>query len=268
MHVLKSLEPSVAPRVRKRARRRHADSPNHERWLVSYADFITLMFALFTTLYGISTVDAKKLGSMMESAQEAFEPKSNAAGGQKEAGRRPASKPSPRADDPSQIGITQLQKQVTERLAKDVRDDRVEIERDGRGLVISIREAGSFAVGSADLSPDAQLLLKQIASILSGVGNHLLIEGHTDDVPIHTARFASNWELSTTRATNVIAFLLDQGGIAPQRVSAAGYAEHHPKAPNTSDANRTRNRRVDLIVLNPVPDTADSSGGSAAHELR
>ena len=253
MRVLKSME-SSAPGRRKRERRRHTDPPSHERWLVSYADFITLMFALFTTLYGISTVDAKKLGSMMESAQEAFEPKSTATGGQPEAGKRPASEPTKTVELSPEIGVAELQRQMAERLDKDVREERVEIGRDARGLIISIREAGSFAVGSADLSPDAQLLLKEIGEVLRGVGNPILVEGHTDDVPIHTTRFASNWELSTTRATNVIAFLLDRAGIPSQRVSAAGYAEHHPKVPNTSDGNRTRNRRVDLIVQNGAAD--------------
>jgi len=264
MRVLKSLEErSPLPPARRRERRRRADLPNHERWLVSYADFITLMFALFTTLYGISTVDAKKLGSMVESAQQAFEPKTAATGGQPESGKRPAAKPETTAG-PGEVGVAELLKQARERLAGDVREERVEIERDRRGLVISIREAGSFAVGSADLSPDAQSLLKEVGSILAGIGNQVLVEGHTDDVPIHTSRFASNWELSTTRATNVISFLLEHAGVASQRVSAAGYAEHRPKAPNTSDANRTRNRRVDLIVLNPTQEAADVLGRVSA----
>ena len=138
----------------------------------------------------------------------------------------------------------------------------MEIEKDRRGLVISIREAGSFAVGSADLSSDAQSLLLEIGSILAGIGNQVLIEGHTDDIPIHTARFASNWELSTTRATNVIAFLLDRAKVLPDHVSAAGYAEHHPKVANSSDANRTRNRRVDIIILNPTAGVAEPAGNA------
>jgi chemotaxis protein MotB len=265
MRVLKSLERSAPPPRTRERRRRRDDKPNHERWLVSYADFITLMFALFTTLYAISTVDAKKLESMIQSTQQAFEPGSAARRGQPEPGQRPASTPSRSADTSAEAGVDELRRQMTGRLDKDVRAGRVEIGRDRRGLVISIREAGSFAVGSADLSPDAQALLREIGAVLGGVGNQILVEGHTDDVPIHTPRFASNWELSTTRATNVIAFLLDHAGIAPPRVSAAGYAEHHPKAPNTSDANRTRNRRVDLIVLNPLSESGGETGRVAAH---
>jgi len=240
---------------RRRKRRRQPEHANHERWLVSYADFITLMFAVFATLYAISTVDAQKLKSMVESTQQAFDPKSAAASNQILVGNQPTL--SKNAGPGGEVGLADLQNQITKRLAKEVADQHVEIEKDRRGLVISIREAGSFALGSADLSSDAQALLLEIGSILSGIGNHVLVEGHTDDIPIHTARFASNWELSTTRATNVIAFLLDRAHVSPDHVAAAGYAEHHPKVVNSSDANRTRNRRVDLIILNPTAPAAE-----------
>jgi chemotaxis protein MotB len=240
---------------RRRRRRRQAEHVNHERWLVSYADFITLMFAVFATLYAISTVDSKKLQSMVESAQQAFDPKAAAAATTARldlSSHTPASPRTPNAE----AAFDDLQTQIVKRLAKQVADHHVEIGRDHRGLVVSIREAGSFAVGSADLSADAQVLLQEVGSILSGIDNQVLVEGHTDDVPIHTARFASNWELSTARATNVIAFLLDRGKLAPDHVSAAGYGEYHPRVPNSSDVNRTRNRRVDLIVLNQTTSAA------------
>jgi len=245
------------PPYRRKTRRRTADHPNHERWLVSYADFITLMFAFFTTLYAISTVDAKKLSAMVESTQEAFEPKAaGTTGGRILSGTKPAPKLSMGAGPGGEVGLADLQKQITERLAKQIAERRVEIEKDRRGLVISIREAGAFAVGSADLSGDAQSLLHDLGSVLSGIGNQVRVEGHTDDIPIHTARFASNWELSTTRATTVIAFLLEHAGVQPDHVAAAGYAEYHPRIANSSDANRTRNRRVDLIILNPAAEAA------------
>jgi chemotaxis protein MotB len=238
-------------------RRRAHEHPNHERWLVSYADFITLMFAFFTTMYAISTVDAKKLSAMVESTQEAFEPKATStAGGRILVGTKPMPKLSMGAGPGGEVGLADLQKQITERLAKQIAERRVEIEKDRRGLVISIREAGAFAVGSADLSGDAQSLLQDLGSVLSGIGNQVRVEGHTDDIPIHTARFASNWELSTTRATTVIAFLLEHAGVQPDHVAAAGYAEYHPRVANSSDANRTRNRRVDLIILNPAAEAA------------
>jgi chemotaxis protein MotB len=122
---------------------------------------------------------------------------------------------------------------------------------DQRGLVISVREAGSFSIGSAELVPEAQDLFRQISLNLVDISNHVRVEGHTDDVPIHTPRFASNWELSTARATNVVAFFTEEAGLAPGRLSAAGYAEFHPRVPNDSPDHRAENRRVDIIVLNP-----------------
>jgi chemotaxis protein MotB len=129
--------------------------------------------------------------------------------------------------------------------------------------VLSIREAGSFATGSADLSLVARGLLGDVATSLREVGNFVRVEGHTDDVPIHTPRFASNWELSTARATTVVAFLLE-AGLPPRRLSAAGYGEFHPRVENDSDASRARNRRVDMVVLNPVTLAREEPGQGAA----
>jgi chemotaxis protein MotB len=254
------MKPDQQPRAPRRKRRqRSADHPNHERWLVSYADFITLMFAVFATLYAISTVDAQKLHSMVESTQQAFEPTDPSKTSQILIGQQPAL--SKNAGPGGEVGLADLQREVTRRLVRELAEHRVEIERDHRGLVISIREAGSFAVGSADLSADAQALLQEIGGVLTGISNQVLIEGHTDDTPIHTARFASNWELSTTRATNVIAFLLDHANVRPDHISASGYGEFHPRVANTSDSNRTRNRRVDLIILNPATSTTLTPSG-------
>jgi chemotaxis protein MotB len=249
---------------RRRRRRQAVEHMNHERWLVSYADFITLLFAFFTVMYAISTVDAKKLSSMVESTQQAFRSgASSSAGGRILIGNKPAPKLSKGSGPGGEVGLADLQKRIAERLAKAIADKRVDIERDRRGLVISIREAGSFAVGSADLSAEARSLLEDLGSILTEVGNQVRVEGHTDDIPIHTAQFASNWELSTARATNVIAFLLEHARLSPDHISAAGYAQYHPRVANSSDANRTRNRRVDLIILNPNTEIAEEPGRTA-----
>jgi chemotaxis protein MotB len=248
-----AIEPVSVARPRRRKSRRHAEHPNHERWLVSYADFITLLFAFFTTMYAISTVDAKKLNSMAASVQVAFEP-NTAAGTTVPPRVEPVAVGVPKVSGPSdQLGLVDLETRLTARLAKATSENRVEIENDHRGLVVSIRESGSFAPGSTDLSGPAQALLNDLGAALVEVGNKVLIEGHTDDVPIRTARFASNWELSTARATAVIAYLLDHFAIRPERLSAAGYAEYHPRVPNGSAENRARNRRVDIVILRPSP---------------
>ena len=124
----------------------------------------------------------------------------------------------------------------------------MELLEDARGLVLSIPEASAFAVGSADLSDTAQAAIGRLATSLRSVSDPVLIEGHTDDVPIHSARFASNWELSTARATAVVQWLIERGGIAPSRLSAAGYGEFHPRVLNDSAEARARNRRVDVVI--------------------
>ena len=127
-----------------------------------------------------------------------------------------------------------------------------------------MREAGSFPTGSADLSPVARDVLTELAATLgTDATTKLRVEGHTDDVPILTGRFASNWELSTARATSVVTYLVQQVGLTPQRLSAAGYGEYHPRVPNATDADRARNRRVDVVILNEATANAEEPGGRA-----
>jgi chemotaxis protein MotB len=215
--------------------------PTHERWLVSYSDFITLMFAFFAVLYASSTVDARKLASMVESMQHVFS----------------GQQPPPPGGTPAGADLDSLERQLREALGPDLADHRVTIERDSRGLVVSIMESGSFSTGSADLPAESKALLTRIAGRLRGIPNTIRVEGHTDDVPIQTARYKSNWELSTARATHVVETLFRDGGVDPSRLSAAGYAEFHPRVPNDSDASRARNRRVDLVILNEATRAAE-----------
>jgi chemotaxis protein MotB len=251
-----------------RTRKKVAGQTSHERWLVSYADFITLLFAFFTTMYAISTVDARKLTAVVDSMQAAFakgdlpSPPERIGAGTSPGPARPAVPASPGPVAATGVGpvpAAELKARLAERLAREIDDGIVELEVDPRGLVVSIREAGSFATGSADLSLVAQAVLAEIARALRRVGNFVRVEGHTDDVPIHTSRYASNWELSTARATSVVAFLLRQG-LPPAHLSAAGYAEFHPRGPNDSSSNRARNRRVDVVVLNPVTGAREEPG--------
>jgi chemotaxis protein MotB len=232
-----------------RRRARAPEAASHERWLISYADFITLLFAFFVTLYSISTVDQKKLETAVAAFQGAFanapEPAMPVPG---LPGRREAFGASYLAGEG---GLSDVRARLMQRLDA-LGEARVEVTLDHRGLVISVREAASFPIGSADLDGNARRLFQEIGATLVGLPNAVRVEGHTDDVPIHTARFASNWELSTARATRVVAYFVLDVGIAPDRLSAAGYAEHHPLVPNDSDTARGRNRRVDVIVLNPA----------------
>lgn len=214
--------------------------PTHERWLVSYADFITLMFAFFAVMYASSTVDARKMASMVTSMQQVFKGRESAEAS---------------ADD-----LQALRRLLASEFGSDMQAGRMVVEQDGRGLVISIMESGSFGTGSAELPVEGQTLLTRIGRRLSSLSNAIRVEGHTDDVPIQTSRFASNWELSTARATRVVQVLARDTGVAPTRLSAAGYGEFHPRVPNDSPLNRSRNRRVDLVVLNEATRRAEEPG--------
>jgi len=236
-----------------RRRKRHAPHVNHERWLVSYADFITLLFAFFTTMYAISTVDAQKMSKMVASMQVALNGDPTLL---------PAPLPLPQSGVPQPVmprldTLVNLRQQLAARLQGQIRQGNVEIGVDARGLVVSIREAGSFPSGSAELSESARTLLAQVAAPLSELSHPVRIEGHTDDTPIRTTRFRSNWELSTARATQVIEYLQHDLGLSATRLSAAGYGEFHPRVPNTSPESRAENRRVDLVILNTATSSAE-----------
>jgi chemotaxis protein MotB len=229
-----------------RRNRRRYDSPvNHDRWMVSYADFVTLLFAFFTTMYAISTVDAKKLQDMVESMQSAFDANKPMPVKATDALPKAAVTPTPEETD-----LLALKARLSQRLKMQIDGGQVGLEVDPRGLVVSIREAGTFSPGSAELSDSAREVLAEVAQALAGIDNPVRVEGHTDDVPINTARYRSNWELSTARATNVVSFLMQEHGMSPSRFSAAGYGEFHPRSANTSSAARAQNRRVDIVILN------------------
>jgi chemotaxis protein MotB len=257
-----------------RRRQRPRGHTNHERWLVSYADFITLLFAFFVVLYASSQVDQRKVGKLSLAIQVAFqelgvfpasttqvpldnsEPmpfstvqaienvKRNAAL------ERIASSPEEAlAAASQQTDLATLQDELRQALHNEIALHEVAMRRDTEGLIVSLREFGFFGSGSAAIKPESLPALDRIASILSIRTCRLRIEGHTDNVPIHNAQMASNWELSTARATEVIRVLIIGHRFAPERLSAAGYAEFHPVASNLTPSGRAQNRRVDIVVL-------------------
>jgi chemotaxis protein MotB len=255
---------------RKRARA-HA---NHERWLVSYADFITLLFAFFVVLYSSAQVDQRKVGRLALAIQVAFQelgvfPASTTqipldttepmpfdpvqaiqnAKHNAELGRISSSPNAPLDAVSEETDISTLQTELQQALQREISLHSVALHREDEGLVISLREFGFFDSGSAALKPTALPAVDRIASILSIRTCRLRIEGHTDNVPIHTAQIASNWELSTARSTELVRLLIQRYNFAPERLSAAGYAEYHPIASNQTADGRAQNRRVDLVIL-------------------
>ncbi len=255
-------------------RRKRPSHVNHERWLVSYADFITLLFAFFVVLYASSQVDHKKVGKLAVAIQVAFQEMGVFQG--------PATKVPVNLEDPMQIGavqeienwrqntnltqiasrlgvpfgedaengsLAQLRRELEASLAPEISRNEISIGREAEGLVISLREAGFFESGSAQMKQASEPAFDRVAGPLRKRKCRLRIEGHTDNIPIHNARFSSNWELSTSRATEVVRLLIVRDGFDARRLSAAGYAEYHPTATNRTVQGRGQNRRVDIVVL-------------------
>jgi chemotaxis protein MotB len=227
---------------------RAAARPSHDRWLVSYADLVTLLLAFFTTLYAASTMDATKLGPLTNSLNAAFDTTVEATA------VRPEGVPTlvPPVEIMARLdAMNALRRQLSSALAVAITEGRVELIQDARGLVISMPDDAAFPSGGADMTAAARATIERVAATIQTLANPIRIEGHTDDVPIRTERFGSNWELSTARASAVVAHLVTSGRIDPARLSAAGYGEFHPRVPNTSPGARARNRRIDIVVLEP-----------------
>jgi chemotaxis protein MotB len=248
------------------SRKKKHEHVNHERWLVSYADFITLLFAFFVVLFASSQSDKKKQLQISAAMQAAFKPlgifeshsktpaltdvSSAASNTPPAALALPLSSAGAESPEETQKRLSQwLQANIT---AGIISPGTVTMRTTAEGLVISLHEAGFFPSGSAEVRTASLPMLMNLAATLPR--GPLRVEGHTDNVPIHTAQFATNWELSTARASAIARLLLEHGSINPASLSAAGYAEFHPVADNTTELGRGQNRRVDIILLRrPAP---------------
>jgi len=240
-------------------RRRWSDHISRDRWLVSYADFVTLLFAFFVVMYASAQMDQRKAGRLSVAIESAFQQ----LGIFQTDGHKPGNIPhkiplsgnrTPGGDQPVKEDLTAIQGELESALAGEIRRNEAALHLEPDGLVISLREAGFFDSGSATMKAQAEEAFSRVAQILQEHPYGVRIEGHTDTVPIHTTQFASNWELSTTRATQLVKILIEQHGIAAERLSAAGYAEFHPVASNTTSKGRQLNRRVDVVILTvPLP---------------
>jgi chemotaxis protein MotB len=255
-----------------RTRRRREEHSNHERWLVSYADFMTLLFALFVVLFASSHHDKKAIQSVSKAVKNgfqemgAFSSSDSAAENARIAGPTSTGEAQP-STVPANAGIDmlELQRKLHKALGKEIERQEVVLRMTPEGFVISLHELGFFDSGQAQLMPGAGDKVKRIAEVLMQYGLDMRVEGHTDDVPIHNAQFASNWDLSTARAMAVAMMLLNESGVDPKRMSIAGYAQYHPSAGNDTPEGRRANRRVDIVVVSGTsPSPAKSSGLPAA----
>jgi chemotaxis protein MotB len=205
-----------------------SEGENRDRWLISYADLVTLLLALFIVMYGASDRERAK------AIAERFSGKSAAGDGilLTDSGKR---------EEKSSSEIKVLENSLLLQKTK--------MKQTERGLVVSLSEAGFFAPGDATVSSDAKDVIKTLAESIQNSQIPIRVEGHTDSTPISNARYGSNWELSTTRAANVLQALVENG-IAPERLSASGYGGFQPIADNATPDGRAQNRRVDIVILN------------------
>jgi chemotaxis protein MotB len=240
-------------------RRRHsAGHENHERWLVSYADFITLLFAFFVVMFASTQSDKAKAKQVSDSVREALEHGGLSAAISNVLGRGKHDKVRPDAAAESQSSSggaqspTDLARSMAvlqQALAVELEAGKLGMAMERRGLVISFRESAFFASGDNAISPSSIPTIAKIAEEVRHLPNPLRIEGHTDSVPIHNSRFRSNWELSAARAIAMMEVLSQHFEIPSRRMSVSGYAENAPADTNETAAGRGHNRRVDLVVL-------------------
>ncbi|MCX5909576.1 MAG: OmpA family protein [Deltaproteobacteria bacterium] len=253
-------------------KRHHEEEPeNMERWLVSYADFITLLFAFFVTMYAISRVDEAKMGSAVESLQRALGSIVAVQITHKDAGvfdfkKSPLEQEVSEAvnvkrDNADTVETEQFEKMAGE-LHKEVQKilettsgkgagaqaNQIKYLIDKRGLVVRVPENFFFQSGQASIRSEFYPVLDALGHSLEKIPNQIRIEGHTDSVPINTLFFPSNWELSTARATTIVRYLLASVAIKPNKISATGYAEFRPIAPNNTAEGKMQNRRVDVVA--------------------
>lgn len=248
--------------------RRNQDPPkagNHERWLLTYADLITLLMIFFLIMYTISNVNSKKFAQLSNSMSQAFlgQASGKLVG---EAGPAVITGAGATATKAEMENMKKAKEQIDKFIEEQGLKGKLTVDQEERGLVISLKEALLFRLGSADLTPAAQQIIQSVGQILISMPNQLRIEGHTDNLPIHTVQFPSNWELSTARATNVVKFLITQVGIEAAKLSATGYGEFRPIAENTNEQGRAQNRRVDIVVLKSILDVAEP--GQAGHDTQ
>ena len=248
-------------------KKKHEGHANHERWLVSYADFITLLFAFFVVMFASSQTDKAKARAISESVSQALDKGGVQAmvhevlgGTVDEKGSGNAQMKGPGGSEPKNVPpppppsnaaelLPKLQ-YLSEALKAEIKAGKLEIKQEERGLVISLQQAAFFPSGDDTIDPQTFTAIDKIATLFRDSPNPIRLEGHTDSRPIHTERFHNNWELSAARGIAMLDLLSTRFGIPHQRLAVVGYADTVPKASNETEEGRARNRRVDIVILN------------------
>jgi chemotaxis protein MotB len=245
-----------------RRQRKHEEHENHERWLVSYADFITLLFAFFTVLYATSQADVKKQEEFQDSFKKVMtsfgsgvgQGDGDADGGAKANLHKSLLTEHPDVFPPRGAGASEVQDHVQRVLDHGMKNPEsagtvTGVRHDTVGVRIQLAANKLFAEGSAELDPSSAAALDELGQLLKDSDRRLIIEGHTDDQPIHSARYPSNWELSAARATKIVRYLVARHKIPASRLTAIAYADQKPLVANDSEENRARNRRIEIMIV-------------------
>lgn len=232
--------------ARKKQEEQKAGAPE---WLATYGDMMTLLLVFFVLLFSMSNVDSQKYRAVVQSISGSL--------GMLDSGTTVSMEPlinnypsdSPTDSPTVNKEFSDLQEELQKMLEDQNLKGRVKLELNERGLTVRFLDNVLFDSGKADLKPEAKEIIDNVSAILQQSKKKITVEGHTDNVPISTYIYPSNWELSTTRAVNVVKYMIDFGQIDPIRLSAAGYADQHPISDNNTPDGRKNNRRVDMVIL-------------------
>jgi chemotaxis protein MotB len=240
-------------------RKKHQEHENNERWLVSYADFITLLFAFFVVLYATSEADVRKQKELEQKLQQQFS--GFFGSGQPEGDFNTDSRatsliqpPLPTFPPPGS-GVQEVQDHVERKLKKEMSEEEYDdvvsaIRHDAYGVRIQLAASSIFPSGSSELRPESVLVLEKIGRLLRDSKRKVLIEGHTDNEPVRGTRYPSNWELSAERATKIARFLVSRLKVDPSRVIPIAYSSNKPVSTNDTPEGRAKNRRIEILIIN------------------
>ena len=246
-------------------KKKAAEHVSHDRWLVSYADFMTLLFAFFVVMFASSQSDKAKAQLVSEAMSKAFDGQRMSSvlavmlgGSLDDKGKGNAMLRGPGGatkakEEPKEQKLAELLpslKVLTEDLHKEIEEGRIQISMENRGLVVSFKQASLFPPGEDLVSAEAYPSLEKVAAAIGKIENPVRLEGHTDSRPISTSRFHSNWELSAARSIALLELFSTHYGVARERMSIAGYADTAPIDSNDTEEGRARNRRCDIVILN------------------
>ena len=232
-----------------RKRRTDEEHENLERWLITYADLITLLLAFFIMMYVFSKQDSQRYEEVVGRLKTIFTGGAGVIIQGKEGASLPFELPVKTAEGIDKEIQKKLEEEVKNLTNNEMIQKNISIFTDERGVVIRILDRAFFDEGKADLKERAKNALNKIVPVIKNIDNNIRVEGHTDNVPINNRDFKSNWELSVRRATEVVRYFIEKHDFAPERISAVGYAEYKPVAPNDTPQNRALNRRIEIIII-------------------